>query len=68
LGGFTFPLLFSGIAEVCEWFEEKDERFHIEVNVANQVWGPLFGYRGSFDIEWQALATRNFPPISFRAV
>ena len=53
--GFTFPLLFSGIAEVCEWFEEKDGRFHIEVKVANQVWGPLFGYRGSFDIEWQTL-------------
>src|SRR3984957_505862 len=39
--GFTSPLVFSGIAEVCEWFEEKDGRFHIEVNVANQVWGPL---------------------------
>ena len=50
--GFGFPLLFSGVAEVCEWYEEKDHRFHIEVNVANRAWGPLFGYRGSFDIEW----------------
>jgi len=39
--GFTFPLLIPGIAEVCEWFEERDGRFHIEVNVANQVWVPV---------------------------
>ena len=49
---FNFPLLFSGVAEVCEWYQDEDQRFHIEVNVANQTWGPLFGYRGSFDIEW----------------
>jgi Domain of unknown function (DUF4166) len=49
---FSFPLLFSGVADVCEWYEESDQRFHIEVNVANRSWGPLFGYRGSFDIEW----------------
>src|ERR1700676_3108883 len=41
--GFRFPMLFSGIADVCEWFEEADQRFHIEVNVRNSVWGHLFG-------------------------
>jgi hypothetical protein len=51
--GFSFPLLFSGIANVCEWFDESDQRFHIEVNVTNRTWGPLFGYRGSFDVEWR---------------
>jgi hypothetical protein len=60
--GFTFPLLFSGIANVCEWYEEKDQRFHIEVNVANRVWGPLFGYRGSFNIEWQTVNGAGMPP------
>ena len=45
--GFRFPLAFSGIAEVCEWFDDA-----IEVNVRNRIWGPLFGYRGSFDVEW----------------
>jgi hypothetical protein len=59
--GFSFPLLFSGIAEVCEWYEEKDQRFHIEVNVANRVWGPLFGYRGSFDIEWRTVNKAEVP-------
>lgn len=59
--GFRFPMLFSGIADVCEWFEEKDQRFHIEVKVANQVWGPLFGYRGAFDIEWRTVGGEGIP-------
>lgn len=50
--GFRFPLLFSGTAEVCEWFDESSGQFRIEVNVKNRTWGPLFGYRGSFDVEW----------------
>jgi len=55
--GFRFPLLFSGIADVCEWFDERSGQFCIDVNVHNNMWGPLFGYRGHFDIEW-----RNVPP------
>jgi Domain of unknown function (DUF4166)/Domain of unknown function (DUF4188) len=50
--GFTFPMLFSGIADVREWFDEKTQRFRIVVNVHNRTWGPLFGYRGSFDVDW----------------
>src|ERR1700680_714601 len=42
---FSFPLLFSGVAIVCEWYDDSDRRFQIEVNVRNRVWGPLFGYR-----------------------
>jgi hypothetical protein len=49
--GFNFPLIFSGIADVCEWYEDSDQKFHIEVNVHNDIWGPLFGYSGSFDVE-----------------
>lgn len=50
--GFRFPLFFSGIADVCEWFDESTNRFRIEVVVANRIWGPLFGYSGSFTAEW----------------
>jgi hypothetical protein len=57
---FRFPLSFSGSAEVCEWFDESSGRFCIEVNVRNRMWGPLFGYRGSFDVEW--LPTADVPP------
>jgi hypothetical protein len=49
---FRFPLLFSGIADVCEWYDDSTGKFNIEVNVRNRVWGRLFGYHGSFDVEW----------------
>jgi hypothetical protein len=61
---FRFPLFFSGVAEVCEWFDDSSERYQIEVAVTNRVWGPLFGYRGSFDVEW--IEAPNGPPTSIR--
>ena len=54
--GFAFPLLFSGIAEVCEWYDEAARCFRIDVKVQNKTWGPLFGYRGSFQVRWQPVA------------
>jgi hypothetical protein len=59
--GFSFPMILSGMADVCEWFEEADQRFHIEVNVRNSVWGPLFGYRGSFQVEWVSVNQDEIP-------
>lgn len=63
--GFSFPLLFSGVANVCEWFEESDQRFHIEVNVTNKTWGPLFGYRGAFDTTWKKASDSTAPTDLF---
>jgi hypothetical protein len=37
--GFKFPMAFSGIADVCEWFDGTDQKFHIEVNVHNMFGG-----------------------------
>jgi len=34
---FTFPQLFSGTAEVCEWYDDAEREFKIEVNVTNRV-------------------------------
>jgi hypothetical protein len=59
--GFRFPMAFSGIATVVEWFDEVSQRFHIDVNVNNSVWGPLFGYRGSFTVEWRRLDSAGVP-------
>jgi len=59
--GFSFPLLFSGIADVCEWYDDADQHFHIDVNVHNRVWGPLFGYRGSFEVEWRTVEPGVIP-------
>jgi hypothetical protein len=53
--GFRFPMAFSGEANVGEWFDDASQRFQIEVNVSNRVWGPLFGYRGSFTAEFRTL-------------
>jgi hypothetical protein len=49
---FSFPMLFSGYADVHEWFDDAGQRYRISVRVANPAWGPLFGYDGSFDVEW----------------
>jgi len=47
---FSFPLFFSGIAEVCEWYDDEAEKYRIQVEVTNRAWGRLFGYHGSFDV------------------
>jgi hypothetical protein len=56
-----FPMLFSGVADVREWYDEDVGRFRIEVNVRNRVWGPLFGYRGSFEVEWRTVDPGDMP-------
>lgn len=59
--GFRFPMLFSGIADVCEWYDEAEQRFRIEVQVHNRRWGPLFGYRGWFNAEWRPTPPGSLP-------
>jgi hypothetical protein len=55
--GFSFPMLFSGVAEVCEWYDDSNKSFRIEVVVQNRAWGRLFGYRGSFQVEWRPVVS-----------
>ncbi len=59
--GFNFPMLFLGIAGVCEWYSEATDRFKIDVRVHNRAWGDLFGYRGSFEVAYKALDGRSIP-------
>ncbi len=58
---FRFPLFFSGIADVCEWYDDSIEKFRIEVRVTNRIWGPLFGYRGTFSAEWIPFMQNEIP-------
>ncbi len=58
---FSFPLIFSGIAEVCEWYDDEAQKFRIQVEVTNQTWGRLFGYRGSFDVTYQKVEKDGIP-------
>jgi hypothetical protein len=58
---FSFPLFFSGIADVCEWYDQAIQKYRIAVNVHNRTWGRLFGYRGAFDMEWKKVAPDEIP-------
>ena len=57
--------LFSGIANVREWWDDDAQRFRIDVNVSNSVFGPLFGYRGSFTVV-QRPCTPDEMPLDVR--
>ena len=59
--GFRFPMLFSGVADVCEWYDDDCKQFKISVNVTNRTWGPLFGYNGSFEVEWKPMREGETP-------
>jgi hypothetical protein len=58
---FRFPLVFSGVADVREWWDEDAQRFRIEVHVANKLLGPLFGYRGSFTVAEHTCTAEEIP-------
>lgn len=58
---FNFPMVFSGIADVCESYDDESSQYRIEVNVSNRTWGPLFGYRGSFEVEYKEIGSEGIP-------
>lgn len=47
----------SGYADVCEWYDDEAGCFRIEVVVRNRRWGKLFGYSGTFQVEWETVPT-----------
>lgn len=59
--GVPFPMFFSGVADVCEWYDDTEETYRIDVTVSNPYWGPLFGYRGTFDVEYRSIDERDVP-------
>jgi hypothetical protein len=58
---FNFPMLFSGIAEVREWYDDAADCFQIKVDVRNRLCGGLFGYRGRFAVEWLPVPSEAIP-------
>jgi hypothetical protein len=58
---FRFPELLSGIADVREWWDDEAQRFGIDVTVTNRIFGPLFGYRGSFRVTERACHDEDIP-------
>lgn len=52
---FRFPLIFSGVAELHESYDDEAGVYCIELEVRNPVFGFLFGYTGTFSCD--------FPPV-----
>jgi Domain of unknown function (DUF4166) len=59
--GFRFPMVFSAIANVCEWYDDAEKKFRIEVDVSNRIFGKVFGCNGFFDVEWLSIAPEQVP-------
>lgn len=59
--GFRFPMVFSGIADVCEWYDDDRETFCIDVCVSSSWMGRLFGYNGTFQVEWLKMSPGQIP-------
>jgi hypothetical protein len=51
------PRLVTGQARVRESYDERIGRFRIEVAVTNRWFGPLFGYRGTFSVNYPVCDT-----------
>jgi len=56
-----FPQLFSGRADVREWFDDTIGLYRISVDVRNRQWGRLFGYTGTFEVAWPAVEPGAVP-------
>ncbi len=46
-----FPRMFSGTAQVRESYNEALQRFEIEVDIRNRLFGHIFGYSGWFHLD-----------------
>ena len=55
------PDLIGADAVVRESYDEATERFRIDVRVVNRRFGPLFGYEGSFAVEYIDVAEHGMP-------
>lgn len=62
--GFKFPMVFSGRANVCEWFDDELQKFRIKVEVTNKLWGKLFGYEGTFDVRYIPVKSKEDIPAT----
>jgi hypothetical protein len=56
------PMLFCGVATVCESYSDQRDRFEIEVSIINSVFGRIFGYRGHFQGGVEPCGATDIPP------
>ena len=60
--GFRFPALFTGIADVCEWYDDRQQTYRISVRVTNRLIGTVFRYYGRFQASVRPLDPALIPP------
>lgn len=58
---FRFPPSLTGIAEVCEWYDDNEETYRISVDVNNPLMGPVFRYRGRFQARFVSSDWKSIP-------
>jgi hypothetical protein len=61
-------MLFSGYADVCEWYDETINKYCISVEVANKTWGKLFGYSGTFDAVFKEIESISDIPSHVKPI
>lgn len=52
----TIPEAITGTALLHETYDDEAGCFRIQVDVSNDRFGPLCGYRGTFTCRWPSLA------------
>jgi hypothetical protein len=58
---FRFPSLLTGIADVCEWYDDNESTYKISVEVNNALLGPIFRYDGRFQAHFMEFNSENIP-------
>lgn len=58
---FRVPTWFTGMADVCEWYDDESKQYRISVQVCNPVLGPVFRYKGSFQARTIAIEEEEVP-------
>lgn len=48
----TLPGAASAFADVFEWYDDRTDRYEVDVTVHNPLVGRLLRYRGWFELEW----------------
>lgn len=57
----NIPMLFSGVAEAEEWYDDAEACFRIKVVANNRRFGTIFGYKGSFTTKYVHMNASEMP-------
>ena len=55
------PNLVSGRADVRESYNDKEERYEVDVTIGNRFLGRIFGYRGWFRLDFRPCTPEEIP-------